>query len=151
MKDFQSIDEVLDFAISNEVRAQKFYLDLAEKMDRPVMKKVFIDFAEEEKRHEEMIKKIKENQQVALSEVPVGDLKVGDYLVNAKTGSEMSYQDALILAMKREKAAFLLYQDLAGMLTDPAMQKLFNNLANEEAKHKMYFEVEYDKHFLSEN
>lgn len=48
MKDFKSIDDVLDFAISNEVRAQKFYLDLAKKMDRQAMKQVFLDFAEEE-------------------------------------------------------------------------------------------------------
>lgn len=151
MKDFKSIDDVLDFAISNEVRAQKFYLDLAKKMDRQAMKQVFLDFAEEEKRHEQMLSHIKDHKQIALAEVAVGDLKVSDYLVDAKTGQDMSYQDALILAMKREKAAFLLYQDLAGILQDPAMQRLFTNLANEEAKHKMHFEVEYDKHFLSEN
>lgn len=98
-----------------------------------------------------MLSHIKDHKQIAPAEVAVSDLKVGDYLVDAKTGQDMSYQDALILAMKREKAAFLLYQDLAGILQDPAMQRLFTNLANEEAKHKMHFEVEYDKHFLSEN
>jgi len=151
MKEFCSIDDILDFAISNEENAENFYTELAEKMDRQVMKQVFLDFAEEEGRHAEMLKKVKTDQKITLSDAPVADIKIADYLVSSKAEPNMSYQDALILAMKREKAAFSLYQDLARKISDPGLQKLFTKLANEEAKHKMHFEVEYDKHYLAEN
>jgi len=39
------------------------------------------------------------------------DMKMTDYLVEPAADSELGYQDALILAMKREKAAFRLYSD----------------------------------------
>jgi hypothetical protein len=36
----------------------------------------------------------------------VGDLKVADYLVDVEPDSALDYQQALIVAMKREDAAF---------------------------------------------
>ena len=63
----------------------------------------------------------------------------------------MDYQDALIAAMKAEKAAYRLYTDLASATDNADLQGLFKNLAQEEAKHKLRFEVEYDDHILKEN
>jgi rubrerythrin len=63
----------------------------------------------------------------------------------------MSYQDALILAMKREKSAFILYTKLASKTTNKDLQELFLQLAQEESKHKMMFEIEYDEVILREN
>jgi rubrerythrin len=57
----------------------------------------------------------------------------------------------LILAMKKEKIAFRLYNDLASASTDEPSKKLFLMLAQEEAKHKLRFEVEYDSNILKEN
>jgi len=53
--------------------------------------------------------------------------------------------------MKKEKAAFRMYNDLASKAKKPELKALFLNLAQEEAKHKLRFEVEYDEHFLPEN
>ena len=47
MKKFGSVDEVLDFAISEEEAAAQFYTDLAAKMDRAWMRQAFEDFANE--------------------------------------------------------------------------------------------------------
>ena len=51
MKQWESVDEILDFAILNEENAAKFYYDLAEKVDTPAMKDVFLSFAKEEEGH----------------------------------------------------------------------------------------------------
>lgn len=48
---FDSVEAALDFAIGNEVEANAFYLELAQKMDVPAMKQVFEEFAAEELRH----------------------------------------------------------------------------------------------------
>jgi rubrerythrin len=79
-------------------------------------------------------------------------MKIGDYLVDVnKSRDDLSYQESLIIAMKEEKAAFRLYTDLAGRIADPAIKETFLMLAQEEAKHKLRFEIEYDDYILKEN
>jgi rubrerythrin len=53
--------------------------------------------------------------------------------------------------MKKEKAAFKLYTDLATSVSDENLRSVFKMLAQEEAKHKLRFEIEYDENILSEN
>ena len=74
-----------------------------------------------------------------------------DFLVDIKATGDMSYQDALILAMKKEKSAFKLYSDLAGIAPNSDLKNVFLALAQEEAKHKLRFEIEYDDNILKEN
>jgi len=62
----------------------------------------------------------------------------------------MDYQDVLILAMKKEKASFHLYTDLADEVENQIQKEIFLSLAQEEAKHKLRFEIEYDNEVLME-
>ena len=55
------------------------------------------------------------------------------------------------MIMKEEKAAFKLYSDLATKTTDSEFKQMFLMLAQEEAKHKLRFEIEYDDNILQEN
>jgi len=151
MTQWQTVEEVLDFAMDNEQEAVNFYMELAEQMDRPYMKEAFQGFAREEMGHKARLQAIKDGRLLASAAQQVVDLKIGDYLVVAEPKADMDYQDALILAMKKEKAAFRLYTDLAGATNDAGVQEVFLSLAQEEAKHKLRFEVEYDEHFLTEN
>ncbi len=86
-----------------------------------------------------------------VAEKKILDLKIGDYLVDAEPSSDIDYQQALILAMKAEKAAFRLYSDPASATDDPGLKETLLGLAQEEAKHKLRFEIEYDDEFLKEN
>ena len=89
---------------------------------------------------------------MVVSDEKVQDLKIGDYLVEVDSSrDDLSYQDALIIAMKEEKAAFKLYSDIAARVEDPAAKEVFLMLAQEEAKHKLRFEIEYDEMILNEN
>ena len=151
MKQFSSVDEILDFAISEEEKASAFYSDLAKKLDRPWMKKIFEDFAKEELGHKAKLEGVKKGGGAGLPAGKVLDLKIGEYLVDAEPSPNMEYQDALILAMKKEKAAFRMYTELAGVADDAALQGLLSGLAQEEAKHKLRFEMEYDEQILKEN
>ncbi len=148
---FKSVDEVLDFAIDREQEAYDFYMELAEKTEAAGMKQVFKGFALEEMGHKKKIQKIKEGKMFLPTGKKVSDLKIGDYLVDVKPGPKLDYQEALIIAMKKEKAAFKLYNDLAASTNDSATRELFLGLAQEEAKHKLRFEIEYDNHIMSEN
>ena len=147
-----SIDEVLDFAIGREQEAVDFYTDLAGKVKMPAMKAVFEQFAKEEQGHKARLTKIKEGKQIKTkSKGPIIDLKISDYVVDEEPTPDITYQAALILAMKKEKAAFRLYTSLAEITEDAAIKQVLLDLAQEEAKHKLRFEVEYDENILTEN
>ena len=152
MEAFNSIDEILDFAINAEQEAVDFYTDLASKMHNPQMKDTFLEFAQEEVEHKARLTKIKEEKIFDTGEQePIADLKIADYTVNVKPSPDMQYEDALVLAMRKEKAAFRLYSALAERTSKPELKKVFQELAIEESKHKLRFEVEYDEHVLREN
>jgi rubrerythrin len=151
MTSWKSADDVLDFAIEREQESVDFYTELATNAARDYMRSVFEGFAREEAGHKARLGAIKEGKIVAPPAKKIADLKVGDYLVAEEPTADMGYQDALILAMKKEKAAFRLYSDLAAIADDEATRNVFATLAQEEAKHKLRFEVEYDDTILTEN
>ncbi|PKP18711.1 MAG: rubrerythrin [Bacteroidetes bacterium HGW-Bacteroidetes-21] len=151
MKDFENINDILDFAIQNEQSAFEFYSNLSKNARNEDMKNTFEKFAQEEIGHKAKILKIKE-EGIFNSEVQhVSDLKIADYLVKVDVTPDMSYQDALIIAMKREKSAFKLYTKLATKTGNSQLANLFLALAQEESKHKLMFEIEYDEFILREN
>ena len=54
-------------------------------------------------------------------------------------------------ALPTEKVAFRLYLDLADQVENEDQKALFLSLAQEEAKHKLRFEIEYDDVVLNQN
>ncbi len=145
-----SLDVVLDFAIDKEIEANRFYMGLAKTMKNPAMRRVFEAFAKEELGHKAKLEAIKRGQKIQPA-AKVADLRIADYVVDAEPGPDMSYQDALVLAMKNEKAAFRLYMDLADQVQNKDQKAIFLALAEEEARHKLRFEIEYDDAVLTEN
>lgn len=148
MEQWKTVDEVLDFAIKNEENARDFYTALAGKMERPAMKTVFEGFAMEEEGHKKLLLKVKQSGGFESSSDKILDLKIGDYLVAPEPEGDLSYQDALILAMKKEKMAYKLYTNLSAAVSDDSIKSTMISLANEEAKHKLRFEIEYDEQFM---
>ena len=148
---FDSADKILDFAIENEQLAADFYTRLADKMNVQNMKDVFLQFAEEEKGHKAKLERVRTGKLLLGAEKKIQDLKIGDSLVEIDLSGDLSYQEALIVAMKAEKAAFKLYTVLAAATDDDGLKRIFLDLAQEEAKHKLRFEIEYDEHILTEN
>jgi len=113
MKEFKSVDEILDFAITAEQEAVDFYSDLASRSKNAQIKKVFVEFAGEEMRHKSRLLAIKEEKTLKLPDEKVRDMKIADYLVDVAPMPDMTYGEALILAMKKEKNAFRLYTYLS--------------------------------------
>jgi len=151
MSTFGSVDEILDFAMQREQESVDFYTGLAASVDKAWMKQIFEQFAAEEKGHKAKIQGIKDGKKLMPAEKKIQDLKIGDYLEAEEPKPDMGYQEALILAMKKEKKAFLLYNSIADQVDDADLKATFLALAQEEAKHKLRFEVEYDDQVLKEN
>lgn len=151
MKEFKSIDDILDFAMDEEQKAVDFYKELAHRATSEEMEKVFEEFAQEEVSHKMRLMKVKEEGLYEMKPGKVTDLKIADYLVNVKASPDMTYQDALVVAMNKEKAAFKLYMALSERAPNNEMKELFLSLAQEESRHKLRFELEYDEFVYREN
>ncbi|MCD6347804.1 MAG: ferritin family protein [Bacteroidales bacterium] len=151
MKTFENIDEILEFAMASEQSAVDMYTRLAENARIDEMREVFKDFAREEMQHKARLAKIKEEGIFEITTEKVSDLKIADYIGEVKPSDNMDYHEALILAMSQEKAAFKLYSILAERAPNADLKNLFLSLAQEEAKHKLRFELEYDEFVLREN
>lgn len=151
MKTFNTIDEILDFAMDEEQKAVEFYSELALKAKTKDMKAVFEDFAKEEVSHKVRLLKIKEEGIKEYESAEVTDLKISDYVTRVKVEPDMSYEQALVVAMNKEKATFRLYIALAEKAPNEELKGVFMDLAQEESKHKLRFEVEYDDMVYREN
>ncbi len=145
MKTWESLNDILDFAIEQEQAAADFYTRLSANAKHASMREILEGFAQEELRHKKKLIAIKEQGATKLvNHQSVPDLKVADYLVDIEPSDDMSYEDSLVVAMKLEKRAFQLYNDMAAMAEDDAIRSSLLALANEEAKHKLHFEIRYD-------
>ena len=151
MDKFNSADEILIFAIEREQEAVNFYQRLSANAKNEEMKKVFADFAQEEEGHKARLQKIKEDKIYIFAPEKVLDLNISDYVVPDVITPDISYPATLIVAMNREKAAFKLYLKLASITEVSGLKELFTALAQEESKHKLRFEIEYDEFVLKEN
>jgi rubrerythrin len=151
MKEFTNINDILDFAIAREQDAVDFYNRLAGNARNNDMRQIFEQFAREEMGHKARLTKIKEEGIVTLPKEKVADLKIADYTVLDPERDDMTYEQALVLAMKREKAAFKLYLTLSERVDKQEYKDLFKQLAQEESRHKLRFELEYDEYVLREN
>lgn len=153
MTALNSMNAILDFAIEREQEAVDFYTSLAETTDNAALKKTLTAFAGVELKHKEKLQAA-QAEEVSLAdegEKGVVDLKIADYMVDVQPSPDMTLQDALVIAMKREKAAMDLYADLAEIVSNPSLKALFNKLAREERTHKLSFETAYEDHFMSDN
>ena len=147
-----SVEKVLDFAIQKEQDASEFYAEMAEKLDKQYMKDIFSQFSLEEQSHKAKLIEVKAGNLELSEPQKILDLKIAegltDEVVDAK---DVDFQQALIIAMKAEKASYKLYNDLADMTDDANIKNIFLGLAQEEAKHKLRFEIEYDDEVYKEN
>ncbi len=143
MKKFGSIVEVLDFAIARESEAHSFYLQFSDRVRKPELVKILRVFATEEVEHRIKLEAFKAGE-VAIEEKEVGNLNIADYVSAVEPHPNMNHTELLVVAMKKEDLSYKLYTDLAALAQEKELKDLFLKLAQEEAEHKLRFELEYD-------
>ena len=140
----------LDWAIQREEQAYNFYTTLAHQATTEEMRLALVDFANEELNHKATLSAMK-RQKAKPPDEKIRDLKISDYVTDVEPTPEMTYKDALIIAMKKETNSFRLYRDLAAITVDEDLRNTFLTLAQEEARHKLRFETEYRNMVLKES
>lgn len=141
--------KALDFAIAKEQEAEAFYKEWSEKAKQPAVQGLFAELAGIEHGHMEILSKITPEEMVDSGNIDVIELALSDFLVDVSASPNLTLQEAMILAMKREEGAVKLYTRLAEM--NGEAKSLFEALAKEEGRHKAKLEIEYDDNILTEN
>ena len=148
---FNSFEEILDFAIEREKQAVNFYQKLANKETFTASRQVLLEFAGEESKHQKLLEDFKNGNRsvVEYKYKWIPDIKRSDYIVDMEYEPGMDFAEILRLAMKREEKALRLYNALATKTDNADCIKLFKLLAQEEARHKQTFETLYDDHMAA--
>jgi rubrerythrin len=144
-----SVDTVIDFAIEKEEKAMEFYQQCANRAKNQGIKKFFQEMVEEEKRHRDLLKDLNPSSLGDIKLEKVEDLRISDYLVDIKFRDDLTYQEALTLAMKKEEKAHAFYMGWKGKCMHEKTGRLFEMLAGEEMKHKRKIETVYDEEILA--
>ena len=150
MLKFESVEAAIEFAIGKEQEAYDFYTDWSKKLEHEAIQQVFREFAVEELRHRDLLSDVRDGKREIKTTQKVQDLKITDYFTEVKASENLTYQDALQLAIQRERGSIELYGHLAESSEVPELAKIFSSLVEEETKHKMRLEMIYDDNFLKE-
>lgn len=143
MNKFNTISEALDFAINQEIKSYSFYLELSDFVEQPEMARVLTDLASEELKHKAKLEAIKAGQ-IALDEEKISNLGIAESVNDIEPDAKMDYLEMLVVGMKKEEQARRLYTKLASIALNQQIRNMFTQLANEEAGHKLRFEIEYE-------
>lgn len=133
-------EQILADAIESEIAAQRFYQDVADKMNDIFLKDLFQVFVSEEKKHQEILEGFQSAVPQTLPFDEARDYHVAETVPEPEVSDNMTPADAFKLAMKKEEQAMRHYTQLAEGCTDPAQKKVFFDLAAMERDHKMKME-----------
>ncbi len=140
----RSMNDVIEFAKDREQKAQDFYLQCVDLAKQKGLKDFFREMAEEEARHLRMLQELDTSQPEAIQSESTEDLQLSDFLVDVDFKREMTYQEALIMAMKKEEKAHRFYSAWSSRCSREQTTNVFQMLAQEELKHKRKIEEIYD-------
>lgn len=146
--ELSNFDQAIQFAIAREEDAIKGYGEMAEMAKTPGLQKLIIELQEEEKNHKKLLQDITDKKIESLKIKEVADLKISDYLIEEPLSKDMTFQDLLIFAAKKEQKAVDLYSVMKAKSETEELKKLFEFLIQQEKSHKLKLEEEYEKHVL---
>lgn len=144
-------NEIIEFAIEREREAVKFYRSLQQKVKFSAQVTMLKELEAMEEGHIKVLEELQKKGPGNVGEKTVETLKIADYLVEKEPSDNMSFQDIVVIAMKREEKAEMLYNDLAGRMEGDERSAVLKRLAAEEAGHKLRFEKIYDEVVLKDN
>ena len=142
--DLEQYKQVIKDAIQSEIDAREFYEKIAEGIKDDFLKTTFDAFAKEEGKHEKILTKILNKENVTASHFNCDkDFKVAETIEMPDVTPDMDLKNAIGLAMKNEEIAMKKYTALADNCEDPELKLVFQDLASMERDHKFKMEQNF--------
>jgi rubrerythrin len=150
--EFETIEDALRFAIEKEEASAQFYKDIAERMEYPATKIIFEILGKNELQHKANLELelMKIGRTVMQTPCAIPDPQDSVQMEVDQEAGKMSFLDALKVAIRKERASFVLYASLMAQTTDPEMRQILLELSEEEMRHLIQFENEYNS-IISKN
>ena len=145
---FLELEEIIDFAIEEELGAEKLYLNAAEMAKKENVKLFLKETAAVEKEHAEKLSSLKNSNFMILEKPDLRNLKIGENLPQVELTEDSELVDIITFAIKQEIKAHEQYKNLSMLFPDEEIKKIFDSLANSELKHKNDLEKLYEDEFL---
>ncbi len=147
------LTELLDTAIYKEIVSQAFYIAGQSQTQDPGAKALMKELADEELKHSEWLKNLKERglEKRSWHQKEVPNLMISEYLTGGDTIKGAGLQDTLVFAMKREQQAVEFYTKMMGIMRDKPAKRLCQRLVHNELRHKLRLEMFYDGLFYEED
>ena len=143
-----NMDEIVEMCIQQEQQAIDLYTLARDQARDEASRKKFQELVNMETAHKVSLQNFELEHYIDL---PPADLKVTDYLMEPDLRDDLSTQEILIIAAKREDKTARMYQDLADHFSrDQKLNTFFQMMADEELRHKHDLEAEYESEYLSE-
>lgn len=136
----------VEFAIQMEIDGEKYYREQAEKNKGNLLEKVFLDLAEDEKRHAELVRNYADatdvmeynlDEENALTEFENVFKKESDFKIDIKLNPDQL--DAYRLALKKELESIDLYKKMKDEANSEKGKNLFDYLIKQEENHYKIF------------
>ncbi|MCI0498277.1 MAG: ferritin family protein [Planctomycetales bacterium] len=147
--EFKSIHELLQFALSKEEASVQFYRDLGTQVTDSMTKKLLELLAKTEEKHIQMITLEINKQGYSVPEDIEVDVSEGGFSWEERLevddeARKMTCREALAMGIQKERAAFRLYAQLLGLTSDERFRAMLMDLAEEEMRHVLQLEQEYE-------
>jgi len=138
-------------AIEREFEAAKFYHSLLVKVKMDSSRVLLDELESMELKHAEALCNFDKEGFSGFMPQSLKNLNISEILVQPEINDTMTFQDVLVVAMKREEGSKNLYKALSEYSPDSSSKNLFLKLASEEANHKLQLETLYDDEINREN
>lgn len=141
----KTLDLLLDVAISKEVEAYNFYMDLYNKMTDAQIKDTLKFLADEEVKHKEFLQAYKSGKfgSAALGMSTVVDYRIAEHLDAPDLKKNVESKDVYLVAAHKELNSYNFYKGLSDAQPAGEVKDVLLKMANEEMKHKEKVEYLY--------
>lgn len=146
---FRTIESILVRAIALEEDAFSLYSNAASAAKSDPIRDRLEELAQIELAHKVKLQEVMSgNVRWAIRRSkaePVTDLRLSEHLASGFLDADADFQDVLLFAAGRERAAHEFYLAMGELVDDPLHKSLFEMLAAEELRHKYLIEKTYEE------
>ncbi len=137
--------QLLELAITRELEAYHFYTALSENVDSEKISRIFEELAAEELEHKKRLElEVLKRGHVVPPYEKVAPAEHNFFVPDLQAKLDLDYKDVLLLGIEKEQASFESYVNLLATTKDPEVREMLMELAEEEVRHKLRFESEYE-------
>lgn len=139
--DREEIKKIIQGAINDEIESYEFYSSAAEKVKTQSVKDIFKKLAEDEKNHKVYLEEFLNSKAENITVVNDEDYAIAEEIEDdIALTTDMSFVDAIKLAIKKEETAMKKYKGLADICSNEEIKNIFLGLCDMEQMHKCRLE-----------